>query len=389
MYNSYYGPDGPASNLHPLVDPAMAKDSLKGNRFGEYLVDVLLNGQINPNTSVHADLRVVSPVVAATPTPTLNNTATTYFNFGEPTSADDIQLWDYYATYMAGMFNRQWAIRAGKQSTNFGEGLLINTDRQPVMSIALDSLGKGLLVGVNAGFLDRTDSPYYDALQSAQDSWSYAYLGYGTDSFDVKGAYLASGLGGQQGWSLDGNAHVFGARLFGEYAELTKDITGTNQPNNHGWVAGADLLNNWHGLSFTGKYGALGQNYSPYMSSLYPYSSVNAFDTDWVDRPLFLDPNNIKQGWEGVAKYQFAKTWALKLRVYGGNTFDEEGNTVKSGAPIYVATLSKQLTDAISADLTYGYRHFSPGEQVVLDSMINNLNVNSDQMIRFGVNMKL
>jgi len=136
----------------------------------------------------------------------------------------------------------------------------------------------------------------------------------------------------------------------------------------------------------------MGQNYTPYMSNLYPYSSVSAFDTDWADRPLFLDPNNIKQGWEGDIRYDFAKTWAVKVRAYGGETFmqSDEGpdSSVSAGPPVWVVTLCKQLGEGVSADLTYGFRHYAGNEDYLLNT-VNELDIHHEQMLRLGLNVKL
>lgn len=385
------GQGGVAFAGPPPFDPTLAKDALAGDRFGTYLTDIILSGDINPHTSVYADLRATSPIVAPTSAPTTLGAGSTYFNIGVPTFADNIQLWEYYGTYMTNLFGRGLQARFGKQTTNFGEGLLINTDRQPILSIALDSTGTGLIYGANGGVLDNGSSNYFRSsinplLPSTNDGFGYLYLGYRTDNYSLKGAWLATGYENQIGWTVAGDAHVAGVRLFGEYAQLTHGAAkyATLKSDNTGLVVGADLLTNWHGLSLTGKYGHLDANYNPYLSNLYPYSSVAAVDVDWVDRPLFLNPNNVSYGWEGILKYDIAKTWQLKLRGYEGTTALVPGVT-RDADPVGVVTLCKQLTDGLSADLTYGYRHIS-------DYRIASKNptgVKFDQLMRLSVNMKL
>ena len=404
-YGTLAGQGGVPFAGAPPVDPALVKDELLGGRFGEYQADIFLTGDLNPHFSIYTDLRAESAVVGATSSPTsLTNdgTPTTYFNFSAPTYADSVQLWEYYTTYTSTLFGSNYQARLGKLPTNLGEGLLINTDRQPLLDLAIDSTGIGLVYGVNAGVIDHSASAYYNfnspngPQASTDDGWDYGYLGYRTPTYSLKGAYMGSGYANQIGWTLNGDVHANQvsfladtpfeqARLFGEYAGLTKDVYGNSVSNSKGWLIGGDLMKDWHGVSLTAKYGALDRNYTPYLSNLYPYSSVSSVNIDWADRPLFLDPNNIKQGWEADVKYNFADTWAMNLRAYGGDCFTASGATVSAGPPILSVTLSKDLGDGISAALSYGFLHYAGNEAALL----NPLQIYHEQLLRLNVYMKL
>jgi len=178
---------------------------------------------------------------------------------------------------------------------------------------------------------------------------------------------LQSGVANQQGWSVGADAKLLGTRLFAEYAQLTKDVNDNTPVNGDtSYVVGADLLNNWNGLSLTGKYGMIGRNYRPYLSSLYPYAAVNAYDINWIDRPLFLDPNNVTQGWEGDLRWAFGCDWLMNFRIYGGK--HSESNLATTNAnQVWTVSLKKQIATNVAASVLYGQnslRNFNGGAQL-------------------------
>ncbi len=80
---------------------------------------------------------------------------------------------------------------------------------------------------------------------------------------------------------------------------------------------------------------------------LYPYASVNAYDINWMDRPLFLDPNNVTQGWEADMKLALSKGMTLSSRVYAGT-----GNS----DTVWTVGLKKQLTNSVATSIQYAQR---------------------------------
>jgi hypothetical protein len=111
-------------------------------------------------------------------------------------------------------------------------------------------------------------------------------------------------------------------------------------------------LNNWNGVSLTARYGELDGDYQPVLSALYPYAAVNAYDINWIDRPLFLDPNNVSQGWEADLRYAFGRDWLLRFRAYDGS------NRVLGGDAdfVWMLALRKQMARTVAASVLYGRR---------------------------------
>ena len=365
------------TNANPATAPigtdySLRKDILKGNRYEVYQADLLFDGYVTNRVKVHADVKATTPVTF-TNTPfggTLPGTyqpggtfdgGNTYFPIGTgniPTYVDSVQLWDWYAQFTTGLLGRSLAITAGRQAVNVGEGLLINTYRQPLVGVAIDSSG-AFSFGLQAANVDRAVSAT-DPI-NVQDSFVYGYLGYSTKRFSLVGAYLQSGYGSDRGWSISADTRLLGNfRIFGEFAQQTRaTVPGGGSVSldtgRNAWVAGVDLLNNWHGLSLTGRYGELQSNYNPILSNLYPYAAVSAYDTNWIDRPLFLDRNNVAKGWEAVLNWNFAHDWALQGRMYqgkrvGGSPLNTTADTV------WTVGLRKKISDSVSANVLYGQR---------------------------------
>lgn len=361
------------------ADVSMRKDIMKGPRFGVHQLDVLVDGQVTDRVKVHADLRAITPVAFTdnafgagplaggyyNPVGTFDG-PNSYFPFAGafteniPTYADSVQLWNWWAQFPTRVLGRNITVTAGRQSVNFAEGLMINNDRQPNVSLAIDSPGP-VSFGILGGYFDRGTGFGPTAVpnelpQVAQESWSYAYLGWANRYFTLSGAYLIIGQGSDEGYTIAASTRLFGMRLFGEFATQSDATTpmGGNidlDTENRAWVAGIDLLNNWHGISLTGKYGEIEDDYNVLCSNLYPYALVNGFDINWVDRPLFLDRYNVAKGWEATMVWNFAKDWALQARAYDGKRIDGVDANVA-----WTAALKKKISDNVTASLLYGER---------------------------------
>lgn len=101
-----------------------------------------------------------------------------------------------------------------------------------------------------------------------------------------------------------------------------------------------------------------------------------ASHSNLIDRPLFLDPYNVAQGWEGMLNYDLTKTWSLQGRVYAGNTV-----TGADADTVWTASLKKVISDNVTACLTYGRRTLAvPTTISPTDSL---------QMLRLGLEFTL
>jgi len=363
------------------IDPTVAKDLLKGQRYGVYMSDINVDANVTDNIVGHATLKVVSPL-SMTTTPYTSSTLNTappldatspaspltqYSTFGIPgyfgssvrTSSDDVQMWDWYGTFNTGILGQGVSMTAGRFSTSIGQGLLIDTGRNPLTGVSADTTFGPVNLGLATSVLDRnTDGRLLDP-QFAQDQMTYGYLGGAISGWNLVASYLESGFALQRGWDLGAEGSIAGFRLFGEFAELTKDTVGNNS-HAKGYVVGADILNNWKGVSLTGRYGVLDTTYVPVESILYPYAAVNAYDTNWVDRPLFLDPNNVRSGYEVDLRWAFAKKWMFRGRYYA-----PLGSDVHTRDYVWTTMLKYQLANGVSANLLYGQRQLHEHDTAV------------------------
>lgn len=346
------------------------KDAFKGDRFGVSQVDINIDGTITPTLAGHATLRAVSKVFSGIVGP--SDATESIFN---GSFADTLLLWDWYAMFNSKFLGQDFAMTAGRQATSISQGLLIDTNIQPLMGLSVDSSGKPITFGLNASLIDRETAiggitPVQALFAAApQDFFAYAYLGFTLGDWNMVFAALPNGYQTDRGWSLGVEGKLFGHRLFGEFAnyfpegDFFDDIFDINVGDNSAYVVGVDILNDWNGLSLTGKVGQLGQNYNPRLSALYPYSSVNAFDIDWIDRPLFLSQYNVADGWEADLRWTFAGDWQLRARVY--DTFNEDDNPGTAiGAPtpsaldnmVYAVSLKKPIANGVTANLLWAMR---------------------------------
>jgi len=372
---------------------ADAKDALKGSRYGVSQVDINVDGTITPNLAGHATLRVTTPVfpselivgtgsqyaLAQTPSIGLGSTDAQSIYFGS--FADTVLLWDWYAMFNSRFVGQDFAITAGRHATSIAQGLLVDTNVQPLVGVSLDSSGKPLTFGVNTALVDRetwipfgaTGAPPIQSnpFAAPQDFFAYAYLGFNLGDWNSVFTVLPNGYGLDRGWSLGLEGKLFGHRLFGEFAnyfpqgDFFDDIFDINTGTSSAYVVGADLLNDWHGLSLTGRVGKLGRDYNPRLSALYPYASVNAFDTDWIDRPLFLSQYNVNDGWEADLRWTFAGNWQLRGRFYKPfSGFDPSAGSAIPGNPtpppleneVWTVSLRKPIADGVSANVGYSVR---------------------------------
>ena len=98
---------------------------------------------------------------------------------------------------------------------------MVSTDINPLIGVSLDTGYGPFTFGANVSTIDRAIN-VPDPI-GTQDGFGYAYLGYTFCDWNVTGTWLQSGFGAQQGWSAAVEGRLWGAKLFGEYAQLTTD----------------------------------------------------------------------------------------------------------------------------------------------------------------------
>jgi len=367
-------------------DFTLAKDTLKGTRFGVYLQDINVDGNITSNIAGHATLRVITPVSGAAevlPGEIPPTTTTIYSPIPSnltPVWFDNVQLWDWYVAFSAPIFCHKVSFTGGRFTNKVAEGLLVDNEAQPLIGVSADTGFGPITFGINGSTVDRAVSAPNPFIEP-QDVYGYTYLGFGWRGWNVVGTWLMSGAFEEKGWSAAVDGRICNFRIFGEYAKLTRDASGMAPTNpdtgehlrSEAWVVGADLLNNWKGLSLTGRYGDIEPGYSTVYSILNPYSSINAYDIDWVDRPLFLSESsaiahgNVTKGWEGDLRWVFAKDWLFRARYYTGtnSTFVPAvgavpGGVVKEDAdPVWTVMLKKNVACNVAASVLYGERRMN------------------------------
>lgn len=380
------------------IDPSLAKDSLLSSHFGVYLADVNVDGALHDDIKGHATFRVITPLGNPPDEligqqrffPVDENTAP--FNFYDGYDSyfggaylDSVQLWDWYAEVPTSILgSKNFMLTAGRQQNSIGQGLLVDNNRQPLVGISLDGKLGFLKLGGNISAIDRSVMPEPNGNEIPQDAYDYLYLGLGGDSWNITGTWLASGFGAERGWGVSADAKILGAKVFGEFGRMALDATGADANGDQtGWVVGADLLSNSRGLGLTVKYGDLGAFYRPQYSLLYPYALVNAYDINWVDRSLFLDPGNVTRGWEAALSVPIGKSWMVKGRVYGGDKqfFDAAIPAIvtQDADTAWIVTLQHQIAAGVTTSLTYGQRD------------VTGLQLREDQLkvLRFGVEFAL
>jgi hypothetical protein len=394
------------------LDSTLLKDAGKGTRFGVYETNINLDGSITDTVTAHVTFRAITPVVdsigpALKPTDTQINPNVMpgiYANLANSnTFLDTVQLWDWYANFTGPLFGQKTSYTLGRQTNKIAQGLLVDNEQQPIVGFTVDSGFHQLTYGLNFGNADRFSSAQLS--DKPQDSYGYAYVGYGSRNWNVVGTWLLSGGDTSQGYSVGFDARVCHMRFFGEYAVDTKNADGQTPTNtvqggklkNYAWVGGADIINNWKGLSFTAKYGEVMPGYTINYSVLNPYSSVNNYDVDWVDRPLFLGESNVTgmnqqlgnvtQGYELDLRYAFSSSWLFNVRYYGGgntSTFvPGTGVETTKCNDIWTAMIKKTISENVSLNLLYGQNRLRQSDT----SLPNGLS--TLKLIRFGIEAAL
>jgi len=401
-------------SMEPGVIPPSdsLKDAWKPNDFASLRTRIIFDGDMTDNLAVHVTL-------LAEPRNNLANLDSVWGSNspnGQAINAtgimDTVSFDEAYAKIKTSyLLPVDWTI--GKSYFGWGQGLLVDNDMQAIKAVILDTNVGPLQISVINGMLDREMLGGIGSLPvppgsiqetSGMDNYVATRVVFPVGSWTLGGNWLANGRGHEAGWSADLNGSVFGRRLFAEYAWLTRNVTGLSlskldPEQNTALVAGVDLFDN-SSFSFGAKWGRLQPLYvvnveptslnaagqidgidvsSPVINLpftlMHPYAELSPDYINWVDRPLFLDPTNVAQGWELTFTWKrlLGSTMPLSIRWYGGDAFNGDylewlgagGN--RSGEPkpdkwapadsAFVVSLSKALAENVDFTLLYGRRN--------------------------------
>ena len=353
----------------------LAKDAFKSAQFGTMLTRVNVSGQINPNVMVNVSL-VAEPR-------TNFPLELTDFGFGDNYAVagvgEEVGVMDMVYVKEAWVkvntkFIAPMTMKVGKQYFKVNQGLAIDNSIFALKAADLGwDIGRGVGLHGVVGVFDReafggilSPDPTLFAGNPGQDVYSAAYIGLPISDWTITGAYVNSGIGKERLWSVGLEGKLFKHSIYGEFAQGVKDFDGldvdfgTPSSQKNAWVAGVNLIETTN-LTLGGKYGQIEANYvnAASLTSMFPYEAISPHDIDWVDRPLFLDPNNIARGWEATLEYRglMKGTMPIKVRYYDGDRFSPVtfGEYV-DGDAVIVVSVSKQIAQDVMATLLYGRR---------------------------------
>jgi len=347
------------------------KDAFKTPHFATMVTKVALSGQINDDTMIYASLlaepRTNFPgEFSFVPGDTISGMT------GGATSSvglmDIVRIDEAWAK-VSTKFVVPMTAKVGKQYWSVNQGLAIDNSLFALKAVDLgwDVFRGAQLHGI-LGLFDEeafggvlADPPTFLG-NEGQDSYSAATLMVPvSNDWSVTGAYVHSGIGDQSVWSVGLQGKLFNHTIMGEFAQALQDAADVDiNDQETAWVAGVNLIDTTN-LTLTGKYGKLEENYSAgaFLSALNPYAAISPHDIDWVDRPLFLDVNNIARGWEASLIYRglMNGTMPIKVRYYDGDRFDPIAfGEYVDGDAVWTVSVSKQIAQDVTATMLYGRR---------------------------------
>jgi len=194
------------------------------------------------------------------------------------------------------------ALTVGRQFESYGPGLLVNNERAAQQGIRV-KISRFLGLPISVEGFGGGSAPTFASAAGVHDSYVSARAEYKAPSFRIGGNWLANGVGGEEGWSADLWARVFGNHeVWAEYARQTKDAAGVDPgDNNTAIIASADILRakNW---GLRGFFSDVEADFNPYYSTVNPYfewygyrETTPSLGTEipwerWLSNPLAL-PN--------------------------------------------------------------------------------------------------
>ena len=267
----------------------------------------------------------------------------------------------------------------GRQDVAYAQGLVVNTDRQPLQIIRgqfADVLGvSGLSLDGVVGNADTVMNAYNfmntNLLNPSSDGYSAARLAYDAGSWGIGANALFSGVAWQNGmfavddetaFSVDAYFNIWGRDVVAEWARMqsfTVSAPNAAFPTPEALLVKADL---WRTSTFnlTGFYSDVDYGYDVYYSSLNPYYEVLV----GAGMPAMIP----FERWMRNDPVLFGhKVWGGEL---GFNLGSFEGNfcyydltwnilpNVSINAPwdqLYAVTLTKVLSPTVSISGSYGH----------------------------------
>jgi hypothetical protein len=317
----------------------LAKDAYKAPRFTTMVTKVNLAGQINDNVAVDVTL-------LAEPRTNLEG--------GGYGQMDMVRIDEAWAKVNTD-FIMPLTVKVGKQYFMVSQGLCIDNSLFALKAVDIGvGAGSNMMLHGIYGALDREVSG-----APRQDAFSAATLSIPVSNWNVTGAYVHSGVGSQRRWSVGVDGKLLNHAVMAEFARAQKDSGGDSiDSEQNAWVVGANLLDTTN-LTLGAKYGQLDWNYidGADLTALTPYAASSPHDIDWVDRPLFLDHDNIARGWEVNFAYRGLAngTMPIMVRYYDGDRLVGPG-AYDNGDAVLTVSVSKQLAQDVMATLLYGRR---------------------------------
>jgi len=301
--------------------------------------------------------------------------------------------------------NDQEAVKALRVDWNTGDSISWGAfwgmlDREQFWGRTAGASGLPALTPVGSGLVDPQTS--------GQDNYDLYYLDWAiSNSWTLGANWLNSGLNDERGWSASLDGRLYGLDFYGEYAQLKDWPTGQDttasglelDESDNAWMTGLRWTTD--AVCVTGEYGMVDAGYAYAMtgggwsvlsplvfssamynvdyfnlpfSALHPNAEVDPHDINWIDRPLFLDPTNIAKGWHVNVTFPklLGPDTPVSVSYMDGDGYEPrylswlDMGGPASGIPepdkwtdadsVWVVKVSRQLSEAVSANLLYGRR---------------------------------
>jgi hypothetical protein len=209
--------------------------------------------------------------------------------------------------------------------------------------------------------------------------------------------WLGSGAASENGWSADLAGRLLGFNYSLEYATLRDNAAGVDLASEDtAYVASVDLIDS-ASVKVNAKYGRVEECYAlchdaagvwgsgwsrlpllwgnlfgvdtgiwnlP-MSALHPYASVAEDYIDWIDRPLFLNPQNVAKGYELMVElpHLLGSNSPLTVRYYDGDAYNPRYLDGTPGAAkwrdadrVWTVSMTRNIAPNVDWTLLYGRR---------------------------------
>jgi hypothetical protein len=381
------------------------KDAFKAPKFSSTRTRLVAEGMPNDNLEVKL-------VLFADPRSNITSPGTySYFNSDDdlvsPNSfysdglMDTVRFDEAYTKFKTSAMVPLTAT-VGRQYFKYGMGLLVDNEIHSLPAVKLmwgEPTGWNL-TGVGAlaerESFDGQGADVFGTIgQDGYDAWRLAvpFGGYNTLGLN----WLGSGGGSETGWSADLAGRILGFNYSLEYAKLRTNIADVDvEDDDTAYVASVDLIDS-SSVKLNAKYGvvepgyalcttspiaplvpwALGGGWSRLpvtiggtdiwnlpLSALHPYASVAADYIDWLDRPLFLNPQNVAKGYEIVVELPnlLGRNSPLTVRYYDGDAYNPGYLSGTSTAKwrdadrVWTVSLTRSIAPDVDWNLTYGRR---------------------------------